>query len=44
MNNKWHVLENLGQFKYETPLNSMQILGFWSVRMPAKIKKEHCVR
>ena len=43
MNNKWHV-ENLGKIKYETPLNSMQILSFWSVKMSAKVKKEHCVR
>ena len=39
MNEKGHILENLGQFKDETPLNSMQILSFWSVKMAVKIKK-----
>ena len=44
LNKKEHLLENLEQFKDETPLNSMQISGFWSMKMLTKIKKGHCVR
>ena len=32
------------KFKDETPLNSIPILSFWSVKMPAKIETGHCVQ
>ena len=46
-----HILERQGmrvvcikkdKFEDETPLNSMQIQGFWSVKMASKIKTGHC--
>ena len=36
---KRHILVNLGQFKDETPLNSMQIYSFWSKKIQKKLKK-----
>ena len=40
MNKKGHDLQNFGQFKDETPLNSIQISGFWGVKMSEKIEKD----
>ena len=36
--------EKKDKFKDETPLDSMSILSFWSVKMPAKIETGHCVQ
>ena len=42
MNQNGLILVNVGQLKEEN-LNSMKIWSFWSVKMPSKNQKGHCV-
>ena len=42
--NEGRNLVNLEQLTDKTPLHSMHIQTFWSVKMLKEIQKEHCVQ
>ena len=40
---KKHILVILGQFEDEIPLNTIQVLSFYSIKTSEKNRKGHCV-